>query len=180
MADNTESALDACIKALETAVRPSLDGTDPLAREQLHLTTGYLKFLRARLCYWQSRQLFELRNSRRAAESLIGVATIASDGSRAQLAQAVANARALEASDDFAADRVRQCLYELNGLISNLVRAASSAAPDIRQKVEQATIASSKAWILMQRSWFAPLGFDLRAGELPKLDTIFRQDVAEG
>ena len=49
MSDVTDNGLRAAVKALTDVVAPSIDPSDPLAKEQLRLVVDYLQFVRSRL-----------------------------------------------------------------------------------------------------------------------------------
>lgn len=78
MADYTDNALLASIKALNEVVLPALDPSDPLATEQLRLVAGFLKFLGARLPYVHDRNRFELEHYLALAGRLAADARLAS------------------------------------------------------------------------------------------------------
>jgi hypothetical protein len=172
MADYTDNALLSCIKALDNVVLPAVDPADPLASEQLRLVSGFMKFLRSRLPYWQARQFFELHHYLGLARSLAADARLAPDEVSQRMDSAIeqANAVQLEASPPLA--EIRAATAALAAPISALVRVVAKADPGLRQRVEQKILSHSKQWVDMQRTWFLPQGFELRAGELPSLDDV--------
>ena len=172
MADYTDNALLASIKALDNVVRPALDPNDPLASEQLHLVTGFLKFLRTRLPHWHSRHLFELEHYRTMAEHVLNDAQSVSTDLSGRLEAAISKAKAVEHQDKAALSEIRSHVAELSMTISALVRSAADSDTEVRERIEKSILAHSKKWVDMQRSWFAPQGFELHPEELPPLDAI--------
>ncbi|MFT3821265.1 MAG: hypothetical protein QM750_27215 [Rubrivivax sp.] len=170
MADRNDGALQAAIKALEQAVAPAVDPADPLAAEQLRLVVGYLKLLRGRLGRIERRARFELQHHAAMAQSLHDE-FVAVGGESARRAQA-ALAQAAPLLADPAADpeAVRSAAASLAGAVSGLVRAAAAAEPALRRRIEHAVAQQTRRWVDAQRAWFAPLGFELHAAELPALD----------
>ncbi len=170
MADRNDGALQAAIKALEQAVAPAVDPTDPLAGEQLRLVVGYLKLLRSRLGLVERRARFELQHHAAMAQSL-HEEFVAIGGEPARRAQvAWAQAAPLLADPAADADALGPTTALLAGAVSGLVRAAADAEPGLRRRIEHAVALHSRRWIDAQRAWFAPLGFELHAAELPTLN----------
>lgn len=171
MADYTDNGLLASIKALEKVVMPALDGADPLATEQLRLVSGFLKFLRSRMEHGYPRQLFELDHSLRLAQQVAADATLLRSPELSQrLAAAVAQGQALAAQAVPLPADVRSAAAELATVVAGVARAAAVADAPLRRRIERQVMAGSKRWVEMQRAWFAPMGFDLRPDELPRMD----------
>ncbi|WP_213956828.1 hypothetical protein [Variovorax sp. dw_954] len=173
MADYTDNALLASIKALEKVILPAVDPADPLAGEQLRLVAGFLKFLRTRLPHWQLRQVFELNHYLALAEQLAADARSASDGIFLQLASAIEQAHVVQRQDAAPLADIRAATAALSAPISALARAVATADAPLRKRVEHTILAGSRRWVDMQRTWFAPQGFELRPGELPPLESFF-------
>lgn len=170
MADRNDDALQAAIKALEQAVLPAVDTADPLATEQLRLVVGYLKLLRGRLGWIGRRARFELQHHAAMARSL-QYEFDAVGGEPAQRAQAaLAQAAPLLADPAPDAEAVRSTAALLAGAVSGLVRMAADAEPGLRRRIEHEVAVQTRRWTDAQRAWFAPLGFELHAAELPALD----------
>jgi hypothetical protein len=170
MADRNDGALQAAIKALEQAVAPALDPADPLAGEQLRLVVGYLKLLRGRLGLIERRARFELQHHAAMAQALHDE-FVAIGGEPARRAQAALMQAAPLLADPAAdAQALRSTAALLAGAISGLVRAAADVEPGLRRRIEHQVAQQTRRWIDAQRAWFAPLGFELYAGELPSLN----------
>ena len=174
MADYTDNALRASIKALNEVVLPSVDPTDPLAGEQLRLVAGFLKFLRARLSYMHDRNRFELEHYLALGERLAADARLASTQVSRRLDKAIEDGQALLRSDRASVDEMRSASAALSAPISGLVRVVADADPALRRRVEQTVLVGSKPWVDMQRAWFVVQGFELHPDELPPLDEALR------
>lgn len=170
MADRNDGALQAAIKALEQAVLPAVDAGDPLATEQLRLVVGYLKLLRGRLGSIERRARFELQHHAAMARSLQGEFD-AVGGEPARRAQAALAQAAPLLADPLAEPvAVRRTAALLAAAVSGLVRVVANAEPGLRQRIESCVARQTRRWIDVQRAWFAPLGFELHAAQLPALD----------
>lgn len=170
MADYTDNAFLASIKALDKVVLPAVDANDPLAAEQLRLVSGFLKFLRTRMPHLDQRHFFELNHYLTLAEDVAADARLVGVEVAQRLDAALAQARAVQASARPDAAAVQAASAALAAPISALVRSVADAETALRQRVEQKVVAGSRRWVDAQRAWFAPQGFELHADELPALD----------
>jgi hypothetical protein len=170
MADYTDNALLASIKALDQVVLPAVDPADPLAGEQLRLVSGFLKFLRSRLPAWHARQRFELQHYLNMAQQLAADARGVSDEVSQGLDAAIDAARTLQAREAASVAEIVDATAALAAPISALARTVATGPDELRRRVEREVMAGSKRWVDMQRAWFLPQGFELHAGELPSLD----------
>jgi hypothetical protein len=171
MADYTDNALLASIKALDNVVLPAVDPADPLASEQLRLVSGFLKFFRERLAYWPKRYTFELQHYQGLGQELLEDASSVSAEVAKRLETALEGARVLQLEQGVDLHRVRGATAALSECISALARLAFTANPDLRRRVEVKIMSGSKRWVDMQRSWFKTHGFELRPDELPEIAT---------
>jgi hypothetical protein len=179
MADYTDNALAASIKALEKAVAPAVDPTDPLATEQLRLVVGFLKFLRLRLPHWQQRLQFELDHYVALAGELAPDARLVSEDVARRLDAAIEQALALR-RPCAPVDDLRASTAALAAGISALPRLVAHGDAALRRRIEQKILAGSKRWVDMQRAWFVTQGFELKPHELPSLQEAFGAVPAPG
>jgi hypothetical protein len=173
MADYTDNALLASIKALNEVVVPAVDPADPLAREQLRLVTGFLEFLRVRVAHLHERRRFELEHQLALGRRLMPDAAASAEVA-ARLSAAIVQAEAVGADPEASVDALRGATAVLAAATSGLARAVACADPTTRQRVEQTILAHSARWVDMQRAWFLPQGFELHAGELPPLEQALK------
>lgn len=173
MADNTQNALAAAIKALEQVIAPAVNASDPLASEQLRLVIGTLKVLCSRLDHIVGRQDFELQQYLRLSQALQADAREVSVEIAGRLDAAIAHAIQLQEQAQRSPEQTRQAAAALASPLSALARQAPAAPEATRRRIEQRIVASQGQWVAMQRAWFLPHGFELRPGELPALDTFF-------
>jgi len=178
MADYTDNALLASIKALNEVVLPAVDPTDPLAGEQLRLIAGFLRFLGSRLPYVHDRNRFELEHYLALGERLAADARQASAEISQRLDRAIAEARALLQGQRASVAEMRSATAALSAPISGLVRAVADADTALRRRVEQTVLAGSKPWVDMQRAWFVVQGFELHPDELPPLGEALKAATA--
>ena len=172
MADYTDGALQASIKALEQVVLPALDPADPLAGEQLRLVAGFLGFLRQRLGSWHARRAFELDHYLDLGRDAQADARLLSEDVAARLRSAIEHGERVRAQNLPAEGDQRAATAELAACISALVRLTAGADAALRARLQRKVMQGSRRWVEMQRAWFAPQGFEMRASELPPLDRI--------
>lgn len=172
MADYTDNALRASIKALDQVILPALDPADPLAGEQLRLVSGFLKFLRARLQYWHPRQVFELEHYLTMAREIAADARILSIEVSARLDAAIENAAAVGRQSDPPLASIVAATAALASSIGGAARIAGNAEKELRQRVERRVLEGSERWVRMQRAWFLPQGFELHPADLPQLGEL--------
>jgi hypothetical protein len=178
MADYTDNALLASIKALDQVVLPAVDPADPLASEQLRLVSGFLKFLRSRLPHWHARHHFELGHYLDLARQLTEEASNVSGEVSLRLHAALELAQAVRTQEAPSIQNVREATEALAAPIAALSRLAAGASPALRRRVEQKVMAASKRWVDMQRAWFLPQGFELSPGDLPALEAALLSDLS--
>jgi hypothetical protein len=171
MADHTDNALLAAMKALDEVVAPAVDAANPLAREQLKLVSRYIGFLRTRLQYQAGRDRFELRHYLALARRL----------SPHVLAAAVPGAAVFHRAIDLGASRVdrteastaelRAATAALSTAISMLVRSSAALGPEPQRSIEIAVVAASKTLFDVQRAYYLPLGFEPDPALVPDIET---------
>ena len=158
MADYTDNALLASIKALNEVVLPAVDPSDPLAGEQLRLVAGFLKFLGARLPYVHDRNRFELEHYLALGVRLAADARLASAQVSQRLDQAIDDAE-LCCSGPRA--RSRRCAAP-PGRCRRRSAAWRGSSPTPTRRCAGASSRSSwsgsKPWVDMQRAWFVVPG----------------------
>ena len=169
MADHTDNALRAAIKALDEVVAPALDASNPLAREQLKLVSRYITFLRERNHYQADRERFELRHYLALARSLRPHALDCA------IPGAGAFDRAIDAADtvvDNADARAADLRFAIDGLttaITMLARRSAAFDAVSRREVEAAVVAASKSLFDVQRAFYLPMGFEPAPDLVPDL-----------
>jgi len=173
MADYTVNGLNAAAKSLIDVVAPSIDPTDPLAKEQLKLVVDYLHFLRDRVDFIQLRQRFHCQHQHRMAEELIGHADQVSTVLAGELKLAISLSTQLLDDPSASAVSLRELTAILANRVSRLVNEAvkqnSPAATDIREIV----LRRSKDVIDFERTWYLPFGFDSKPDSLQTLESYF-------
>lgn len=171
MADHTDNALRAAIKALDDVVAPALDASNPLAGEQLALVSRFLGFLRARLHYQEQRERFELRHYLALARALrphaaCGPAHLASLFDEAiELGATLSDRACVPAKERPAA------IDRLTAVVSVLVRSSADAEPSLRVRIERAVVLASRSLFDAQRAWYLPIGFEPDLKLVPPIET---------
>ena len=171
MADLTDNALRASIKALDEVVAPAIDASNPLAVEQLRLVSRFLGFLRSRLQYQAERERFELRHYLALANTLRGDAASGAPPCAALIGEAIAAGAALVDRIDASTQDIRAAVNGLTAALSVLVRSVADADPVLRQRVERTVVAASKSLFDVQRAWYLPIGFEPDPDQVPSIET---------
>jgi hypothetical protein len=166
MSDHTVAGLRAALKALKDVVSPAVDPSNPLAVEQLRMVCGFLAMVCEQLPYRAQRVRFDLLSAVDLAQALssgIGHATL--DGAGA-LPVALARAVALQHTSDASEADLQQATARLGEATRDLIRESAEADDAVRRDIDRVVLRHSKAWLDVQRAWFAPLGFDKEARAL--------------
>ena len=174
MADRTDNALRACMKALDEVIAPAIDPAHPLANEQLRLVRGFLAFFAARMDHVPRRERFELEHYRAMGARLLPLAQGVAADTAARLEDAVAQAGATLAGAEPSNDALRAATARLTAAVSSLVRCSARAEPALRDAIERQVFTHSRALVDLQRTWFALQGFDLHPEQLRSLDDALR------
>jgi hypothetical protein len=171
MADHTDNAIRAAIKAVRDVVAPSVDPTDPLANEQVRLVGDFLEFLQDRIDYVHDRQRFEVGHYVALADSLSAEAAACSPDVASRLQAAAKSARELLDRTDARSAELKAAAAHVAGAVRDLIRAADAADAETRRRVHRTVIAASKALLDLQRAWFLPQGFEPDPLALPTLES---------
>lgn len=171
MADHTDNALRASIKALDEVVAPAVDAANPLAVEQLRLVSRFLGFLRSRLQYQAERERFELRHYLALANTLRGDAALCAPTCATLIGEAIDAGAMLVDRVDASTQDIRAAVDRLTAALGVLVRSVADADPALRQRVERAVVAASKSLFDVQRAWYLPIGFEPDPEQVPHIQT---------
>jgi hypothetical protein len=170
MADHTDNALRAAIKALNEVVGPAVDPGHPGAQQQLRLVVQFLEFHRDRLPLHLDRARFELREHLSLAERLVELAHSELPQEADALRASIDPAREVEGRDWVRPAEARGVTAGLETAITELVRAAAELDEQRRRPIERAVVAAGAGLLTGERAWFAPQGFDSEADALPLLE----------
>lgn len=160
MADHTDNALLAAIKALDEVVAPAVDPANPLAGEQLKLVSRYLAFLRSRLQFLADRDRFELHHYLGLAQELRSCASEKTTPSSAEFAQAIELAELAGRRAQATARELRLAIKELTTTISMFVRYSTALEPVAIKRIESVVVRASKSLFDVQRAFYLAMGFE--------------------
>jgi hypothetical protein len=180
VADRTINSLKAARKSLVDVVAPAVDPDDPLAVEQLRLVADYLDFVGARVDYVHDREWFELLHHLSMARSVQEPAAECSGSAVGFLSTAIQEAERLEHGNPHVPE-MRDVTAKLAAGIRMLVREAGKLHENARQTLERRILEASRDRIMVDRSWYLPLGFDPRPDEVSPLESVlWTQRESEG
>ena len=172
MSDHTEHALQAAVKALSEVVAPAVDRTDPLAVDQLRLVVSWLQFHGRRR--HQERDFARAGLRLRVAQAVDVMAVVArwAPDVAGRLGTALDEARAALAREGTAADAWDGLAQRLDGLVCEAVLQSAGWPDEPRQTLAACVLAHARDVLLLNRAWFAPLGFEARPEAVPDLETL--------
>jgi hypothetical protein len=179
MADHTDNALRAAIKALEEVVRPAVNPDDPLATEQLRMVAELLGFLGQRLDQLYDRQRFELGHALQLAVDVAPDVAACAPSATPELRTAIDEGRTVFAAAGTGSATLKAASGRLASAVSGAVRIAPIAGvdADAQRRLERKVVAAAKAFMDAQRSWFLPGGFEPDASQVPPLERALRLDA---
>jgi hypothetical protein len=177
MADHTDNALRAAIKALNEVVGPAVDPGHPGAQQQLRLVVQFLEFHRERLPYHLDRARFELRQHLSLAERLVELAQSGLPQEADRLRTSIEPARVVERRDWVRPAEAREATAFLETAITAVVRAAADLDEDRRRPIERMVVDAGAGLLTGQRAWFAPQGFEPDPGALPPLEAALEMQA---
>lgn len=180
MADVTDNGLRAAVKALTDVVAPSIDPTDPLAKEQLRLVVDYLQFVRSRLDFLHDRARFEMNHHLATAQALQALSAPFSSENRDLLDATVSAGLQAQASVEASTVSVKEVSASLAAITRELVREAASFAAEWRGPIERCVLMAANEIIRFERSWYMPLGFDPAPGEVEPLASLLANALPGG
>ena len=158
MSDHLDNAFRAATHALRDVVAPAVDGSNPLAREQLQLVIAWLEFQRQRLPYLHDRDRFELSAHAEMAEAVL--AALKGSGSAGadveSLSEATDDALAALADPAAGGGVLAQTTARLQDEISAAARRAPDMPADAGRAVERSIVLHTKRILDAQRVWFLP------------------------
>jgi hypothetical protein len=173
MADYTHNSLEAAIKSLEDVVAPSINPADPLAIEQLRLTVDYLRFIKDRLDFLYDREKFDLRHHLVMAKKLRPQVTSIAALKNEDMDTIISYSEALLKNNTAPVTDFRSATAALAHLICQRIQEVKEVDEKLVLEIEKIVLRQSKERINMERSWYAPLGFDPQSIDLQPLTEIF-------
>lgn len=171
MIDHTDDGLRAAIRALDEVVAPAIDGSNPLAVEQVRLVSRFLGFLRSRIPYEHARAHHEVRHYLALARELVELAPIdAPVNSRNLLTAAIEISTPLVGDPLSSARQLQDAAKSLSAALSTLIRDVADSPATVRDPVERTVVRASASLLDAQRAWFLPMGFEPDAERVPTLE----------
>lgn len=170
MADHTANALSAMIRSMNEVVLPAVDAEHPLALEQAGLVVQYLEFLSRRLDYLAAKGQFELDHYARLADVLLPTAGEVSPPMAAAMSEALRAEREVRRRSAAPPSELHRRAQRLAMLVSALVRTAEDGPAEARATIARHVLAASEELTMMQRSWFAPQGWEPESSDLRSVE----------
>lgn len=167
MADHLDTAFRAAASALRDVVAPSVDPTNPLAREQLQLVIGWLDFARGRLPFLHDRNRFELSAHADMGDAVL--AALAGNGDTG-LSPAIDAARALLADPAAGTTAIVAATNRLQDEIADAARRAADLPAGTGRAVEKSIVVHSRRILDAQRVWFLPQSVEPEPDKMPSLE----------
>lgn len=169
--DHSINTLTAAIKSLTDGVQPAVDRTDPLATQQLALVIDYLKFLRERIPYLNTRARIELRAAQELAWALRPHVFDVDAEAGPRLDDAL-NWGEARVTDVVPLTVVEEATARILAVVREIARSAAEAAPAVRCDIARAVLEDSERMSDFYRSWYLPTGFDPYPDQVRDLEDI--------
>ncbi len=167
-----DTQLQVSLRALREVVAPALQNGEKHVVEQLHLAIATLDFAKQRLPYARRYHRLELENYIGFAAEVRAV-IIDQLKLREQLAAAEGAGKAELLRPEAEIEDYLIVARRLRELIASTVSAAIDKPHE--RALDLLIIERQKKFLLLQRAWFAPSGFELKPEDLPSLDQLLAQ-----
>lgn len=182
MDSHADHALRAAVKALAEVVAPAVNPDDALAVDQLRLVISWLQFHdmrrrdEPRLAWATLRQRLALASQVRPVLDGAASSGPAVQGLAAALDRACSAARAvLEVPGEQGHDPAgawAQAAEELDALVCAAIEALDTGPEAARLALARVVLDQAGDSLMLQRAWFAPLGFEARPQAVPPLEAL--------
>lgn len=168
MTDHTRNALVGLRSALREIVAPGIGEGEPLAKQELAMVVRYLGFLEQRVELLRERAVFELLQADGLARRIIALGS-----ERAAVLEGLVadSGELLESAEATVAD-LSASASALNAAISQLLEDANQDGDEDLLALERATVDAAEEATWFERAWYAPLGMDHFADELPQVEDL--------
>ena len=176
MADHTDNALRAAIRALDEVIYDAIDPNHPLAHEQTKLVSKYLQLILSRHAYAHDRHQFELSHYIEMSEQVKVDANLVSPAISLALDETLAKARELQKLSSTRDFDLQACSQKLAALLTALVRTTATVDHELRKRIERVILSGSKAFLDAQRAWFLPQGWESKPEMVPPIDQVFQMN----
>lgn len=151
MIPTIDERLASVIRSLSDIILPGLREDASLAKEQARLAIGHLDIIRQQLDQAPDFEAKELENIENLAQKLIGLGAPAD----------AVGALQAEVESIKGTESVRDRAHRLNGAVSAFLKKAfASVEEDLVENVNKIVLAFGTERALLDRQWFAPMGFD--------------------
>jgi hypothetical protein len=157
MPNYPEVTLDAMIHSMEEVITPAVErGDDPVAVDHARILLAQLRFQLARAAHWRQRARLELTAY---TEMAVAVSDHVSPTVASNLAEIVARGRVILADPRSDAEQLERHTGNIRRALSAVVRIASTEYPAVAHTI----VSHSRPIVEMQRSFYAPMGWDADA-----------------
>lgn len=173
MMQSFNTQLQVSLRALREVVAPAMNAGEKHAVEQLHLVMATLEFARLRLPYARRYYRLELENYTGLADQVLAVIGIDQRTLNDQLRAAAQAGRAELARPEAELEDYVIVTRQLRELIGAAVPAA--IGKPCEQALDVLIVQRQKDFLLQQRAWCLPLGFEPRPDELTTTEDLLDQ-----
>jgi hypothetical protein len=159
MTGTIDNGFRAMLRALRETVKPSLDTTDPLPREQLDHVIDYLEFMRDRVVLAPQRETYELSSYISMGAALPEWTLIGRSDLSMALSEAITDGQAVERAPSSSED-VRRATAAITAVIRQIIRESPTFTKEQSDEIFYIVLSLSGDVITMDRAWWSPLGLD--------------------
>ena len=169
MMQSFNTQLQVSLRALREVVAPALQNGEKHVVEQLHLALATLEFTKQRLPYARRYHRLELKNYLGFASEVRGIIS-----DQLKLCEQLAAAEGTGKAELLRPEAEVEDYVLVTRQLRELIAAAIPLSIDkpYERELDLLVIRRQEQFLLQQRTWCTPFGFELKPDELPQLDQL--------
>jgi len=169
MMQSFNTQLQVSLRALREVVAPALQNGEKHVVEQLHLALATLEFTKQRLPYARRYHRLELKNYLGFAAKVRGVIN-----DQLKLCEQLAAAEGAGKGELLNPEAELEDYVLVTRQLRELIAATIplSINKPYENELDMLVVRSQQQFLLQQRAWCTPFGFELKPDELPQLDQM--------
>ena len=179
MIPEISTQLNAVIRSLDTIIKPCLEGSNPLALEQINLCIKTLEMVNLRYPYLDKYLRSDIEANIQLGRELLALNNKATDDNANQrLDSTVKKSQAIISSSETGLLELQAIVQELREELTEWIKLSN--AQGFNKDVNRLVLAQAEAMVLKGRSWNVLLGFEQHAEKLPKIESLLSGTQIKG
>lgn len=174
MIPGISTQLNAVIRSLDTIIKPCLEGSNPLALEQINLCIKTLEMVNLRYPYLDRFLRSDIESNIGLGQKLLDLKNTATTSSaNLQLDSILKKSQAIISASATGLLELQGIYQELREELAEWIRLSN--AQGFNADVNRLVLSQSEASMLKGRSWNVLLGFEQDANKLPSIETLLAE-----